>query len=54
MQLRETLAKQFDIQRQRRHLELVRVEERLNKLREQVKKRNDARERQLSTAALRR
>jgi hypothetical protein len=43
-ELRETLAKQFDVQRQRRELELARVEERVRKLREQIKKRDDARE----------
>jgi hypothetical protein len=42
--LRANLAKQFDVQRQRRELELARVEERVRKLREQIKKRNDARE----------
>jgi hypothetical protein len=43
-QLREVLAKQFDVQRQRREHELAKVEERLRKLREQLRKRNDARE----------
>ena len=43
-QLRDTLAKQFDVQRQRRELELTRIEERVQKLRDQIKKRNDARE----------
>jgi hypothetical protein len=43
-ELRETLAKQFDVQRQRRELELARVEERIKKVREQLKKRNDARD----------
>jgi hypothetical protein len=42
--LREVLGKQFDAQRQRRELELKRVEERLSKLREQLNKRNNARE----------
>jgi hypothetical protein len=42
--LRETLAKQFDIERQRRELELARVQERIDKVREQLKKRNEARE----------
>lgn len=42
--LRETLAKQFDLQKQRRELELSRIEERIKKVREQLKKRNDARE----------
>jgi hypothetical protein len=42
--LREALAKQFDVQRQRRELELKRIEERVQKLRDQIKKRNDARE----------
>lgn len=43
-ELREALAKQFDVQRQRRELELKRIEERVQKLRDQIKKRNDARE----------
>jgi hypothetical protein len=43
-QLRDTLAKQFDVQRQRRELELQRIDERVQKLREQIKKRNDARQ----------
>jgi hypothetical protein len=43
-ELREALAKQFAVQRQRRELELGRVEERVRKLREQIKKRDDARE----------
>ena len=43
-ELRETLAKQFDVQKQRRELELARIEERVKKLREQIKKRTDARE----------
>ena len=42
--LREVLGKQFDAQRQRRELELKRVEERISKLREQLNKRNNARE----------
>jgi hypothetical protein len=42
--LREALAKQFDVQRQRRELELARVEDRIKKVREQLKKRNEARE----------
>jgi len=42
--LRQALAKQFDVQKQRRELELVRIEERVRKLREQIKKRTDARE----------
>ncbi len=43
-ELRDALAKQFDVQRQRRELELKRIEERVQKLRDQIKKRNDARE----------
>jgi hypothetical protein len=43
-ELRDALAKQFDVQRQQRELELARVEERIKKVREQVKKRNEARE----------
>jgi hypothetical protein len=43
-ELRDALAKQFDVQRQERELELARVEERIKKVREQLKKRNDARE----------
>ncbi len=43
-ELRETLAKQFDVQRQRRELELGRIEEQARKLRDQMKKRDDARE----------
>jgi hypothetical protein len=43
-QLRDTLAKQFDVQRQRRELELQRIEERVQKLRDQIKKRNEARD----------
>jgi hypothetical protein len=43
-QLREVLGKQFVAQQQRRERELVRVEERLSKLREQLKKRNSARD----------
>ena len=43
-ELRETLAKQFDVQRRRRELELARVDERVSKLRDQIKKRDDARE----------
>lgn len=42
--LRQALAKQFDVQKQRRELELARIEERVRKLREQLKKRTDARE----------
>ena len=42
--LRNTLTKQFDAQRQRREIELRRIEEHLRKLREQAKKRDDARE----------
>jgi hypothetical protein len=42
--LRDMLVKQFDVQRQRRELELSRIEERVQKLRDQIKKRNDARE----------
>src|SRR5436190_23186651 len=38
--LRVTLARQFDAQKQRRNLELTRIEERVEKLREQIKKRN--------------
>ncbi len=41
--LREMLNKQFDLQNQRRDLELKRVEARLSKLREQLAKRSDAR-----------
>jgi hypothetical protein len=43
-ELRQTLAKQFDVQRKRRELELSRIEERVRKLRDQIKKRDDARE----------
>jgi hypothetical protein len=43
-ELRETLAKQFDVQRKRRELELGRIEEQVRKLRDQIKKRDDARE----------
>ncbi len=43
-ELRDMLAKQFDVQRQRRELELSRIEERVKKLRNQIKKRADARE----------
>ncbi|HLJ10470.1 MAG TPA: hypothetical protein VKU82_04740 [Planctomycetaceae bacterium] len=43
-ELRDALAKQFDVQRERRELELTRIEERVRKLREQIKKRNDARD----------
>ncbi len=43
-ELRDALAKQFDLQRQQRELELARVEERIKKVREQLKKRNEARE----------
>lgn len=43
-ELREALAKQFDVQKQRRELELARIEERIKKLRDQIKKRNDARD----------
>jgi len=42
--LRDMLVKQFDVQRQRRDLELKRIEERVQKLRDQIKKRNDAKE----------
>jgi hypothetical protein len=42
--LREMLTKQFGLQNQRRELELKRVEERLSKLREQLKRRTDARD----------
>jgi hypothetical protein len=42
--LREVLAKQFDVQRQRRERELKSIEDRLSKLRDQLKKRTDARE----------
>jgi hypothetical protein len=42
-ELRETLEAQFDLQIKRRELELQRVEERLAKLREQLKKRSGAR-----------
>jgi hypothetical protein len=43
-QLREMLSKQFDLQNQRRSLELTRIEERLGKLRDQLKRRTDARD----------
>lgn len=43
-ELRDMLAKQFDVQRQRRELELSRIEARVKKLHDQIKKRNDARE----------
>jgi hypothetical protein len=43
-ELREVLAKQFNVQHQRRELELTRIEERVQKLRDQIKKRNEARE----------
>jgi hypothetical protein len=43
-ELRETLARQFDVQRKRRELELGRIEEQVRKLRDQIKKRDDARE----------
>jgi hypothetical protein len=43
-ELRVALAKQFDVQKQRRELELKRIEERVQKLKDQIKKRNDARE----------
>jgi hypothetical protein len=43
-ELRDALTKQFDVQRQRRELELARVEDRIKKVREQLKKRNEARE----------
>jgi hypothetical protein len=43
-ELRQTLAKQFEVQRKRRELELSRIEERVRKLRDQIKKRDDARE----------
>ena len=43
-ELRDTLAKQFDVQRERRELELQRIEVRVQKLRDQIKKRNDARD----------
>ncbi len=43
-QIRDVLAKQFDVQRQRREQELARVEDRLRKLRDQFRKRVDARE----------
>src|SRR5579872_1866043 len=36
--LREKLARQFDVQKQRRELELGRIEERIKKVREQLKK----------------
>ena len=42
--LREVLAKQFDAQRKRRELELTRIENQVRKLREQIKKRDDARD----------
>ena len=42
--LRELLAKQFEVQNQRRERELTRIEERLGKLREQLRKRTAARE----------
>jgi hypothetical protein len=41
--LREMLNKQFDLQNERREMELKRVEERLAKLRDQLKKRSDSR-----------
>jgi len=44
VELRESLAKQFDVQKQRRELELGRIEEQVRKLRDQLKKRTDARE----------
>jgi flagellar motility protein MotE (MotC chaperone) len=43
-ELRDALAKQFDVQRQERELELARVEERIKKVRDQLNKRNAARE----------
>jgi hypothetical protein len=43
-ELRQVLAKQFDVQKQRRELELARIEERVRRLREQIKKRDEARE----------
>jgi hypothetical protein len=43
-ELRDALAKQFDVQRQQRELELARVQERIDKVREQLKKRHEARE----------
>lgn len=44
VELKELLTKQFDVQRQRRQLELARVEERIQRLRGLFKKRDDARE----------
>jgi hypothetical protein len=43
-QLRDMLTKQFDLQNERRSLELTRIEERLGKLRDQLKRRTDARD----------
>jgi hypothetical protein len=43
-EIRDALEKQFDVQHQRRELELARVEDRIKKVREQLKKRNEARE----------
>jgi len=43
-ELREVLTKQFNLQHQRRELELARIEERVQKLRDQIKKRNEARD----------
>ncbi len=43
-QLGELLGKQFDVQRQRREQEIAQIEERVGKLREQLKKRSDARQ----------
>jgi vancomycin resistance protein YoaR len=43
-EMRDMLAKQFDVQRQRRELELSSIEARVKKLHEQIKKRSEARE----------
>jgi predicted RNase H-like nuclease (RuvC/YqgF family) len=43
-QMRELLVKQFEAQQQRREKELSNVEQRLSKLREQLKKRTSARD----------
>jgi hypothetical protein len=43
-ELRDALTKQFNLQHQRRELELAKIEERVQKLRDQIKKRNEARD----------
>jgi hypothetical protein len=43
-EIRDALEKQFDVQHERRELELARVEDRIKKVREQLKKRNEARQ----------